>query len=405
MGTSVPTEQGDISRFASSQVMPFVRTPMNITAQGAGMSPLGVTGVLQAAGKARNMPVGTAAERAARGREVLLAEERGARAVIGSAILGGGLALGGAGMLTAAYPADPTEASTLPQGWRPWSLRLTSPVDNNTYYIPLQNMGPMGMPLAMASILTDPKHRDAEGSILDPQEQQRAVMGLGRYVIDNTFLQGISDMVDALHDPKTGASKFLEPWAASYGPYSSLARESQRMMGVASRNPHDGLMGLVEAFEANYPGLSGNVPEATTPLGEPRTQGATGLARLVPVRYDIERDDPTLAVLRENKVGIPPEPKQMNIGRGQSLDLTEDEQAQVKRDRGAAIKQAVDEVQKTRAWQSSDLSARNALLKQAVNYATQNANIRFYQSLTAAEVQSRAKDRAVPEPYYLGAAP
>ena len=389
----------DVAEFGVKQVLPFYQTPMNITAQGAALSPFGFTGALQSSLKARGMAVGTAAERTVQGRETLLAEERAARAIIGSAILGGGIALGSAGMLTGSYPIDPKEASTLPQGWRPWSLRITSPIDNNTYYLPMQNFNAAGFPLAMASILTDPQHRGK--TLADPDEQLNAVTAIGRYVLDNTFLQGLSDVVNTLHDPKSAAQKFGEGLAASYGPYSSLGREMQRIQGVATRNPHNGFVGLWEALESNYPGASANVPEATTPLGEPRTQGATGIARVVPYRYDIERDTPLLQQLRESGVGIPTEHKSLNYG-GQHIDLTEDEQDVLKRQRGEALKQYLDPYVNDPKFQNLSQAERNRYLTVLVSHAVQYADHQFLNDMPGADLSSRLKPKTVPDPYYLG---
>jgi murein DD-endopeptidase MepM/ murein hydrolase activator NlpD len=394
LASGVP--QNEAARLAVSQVLPFVQTPANITAQGFGLSPFGIAGV----GEAMRGVGGL--EGPARGRQVLLAEERAARAVIGSAILGAGLAIGGAGMLTGAYPTDPKEASTLPQGWRPWSLRIGDPVTKNTYYIPLQNLGPMGMPMAMAAIVTDPIHRGR--TFLSPEEQTNTATAIGRYIIDNTFLQGVSDFVDMLHDPKTGASKFLEPEVASWGPYSSLARDMQRMFGVASRNPHDGFMGLVEAMEANYPGLSGNVPPSLTPLGDERTQAATGAGRFVPLRYDIERDEPTLAALRSNGVGIPPESKSININGGH-IDLSEEERAALQQARGAAIRDTVQRVTSDPSWAGKSDAVKSQTLAAAVSRAGQFAEGQYMtNTLGANEVRRRWQAREVPTPYYLSTA-
>jgi cell wall-associated NlpC family hydrolase len=381
---------GDVGRFAVSQVAPFIQTPANITAQGAGMSPLGFGGALEAARGVREMPTGTRAERYARGRQVLLAEERAARAVVGTGILGAGLALGSAGMLTGAYSEDPKVNTTYPQGWRPWSLRIGDPVTDNTYYIPLQNFAVAGVPLAIAAILTDPTHHGK--TVMDPEEFGMAVTGLGKYVLDNTFLQGMSDFVDALQDPGRRGGQFFESLAGSYGPYSAMGREIQRSMGTATRNPREGIRGLIDAMEANYPGLSGDVPPALTPLGEERTQGATGAGRLVPFRYDIERDEPTLQVLRSSGVAVPTVPKAVGL-KGGSVELTEAERAQLQQLRGQAIRDAVAGVNR---------DPRN--VQRAVQLATQNANARFLDSLGTAEINRRWQAKAAPEPYYLGTA-
>ena len=393
----------DIARGATAQILPFIKTPANITAQGFGLTPLGGAGVLEAIANRRNVPT----ERL--GQQTLLAEQRAARAAVGTAILfgfmglGAGTFTGGKSMLTAGYPQDPGEASTLPPGWREWSMRVEDGVTGNTHYVPFQNFGAAGVPMAMAALLTDSGKRQKD--LVDEDELTRAVTGVGAYVLDNTFLQGLSDTVNVLHDPERYAPKFVEGLVASYGPYSAMGRQVQRAYGVAARNPREGFQGFVDAMAADYPGVSGTVPEATTALGEPRSMGVSGIGAFVaPVRSSLEADNATLRMLRENDVSLPPAPKAINLGRGQSIELSEAEQDQVKRARGAAIQQAVKDVQQSRAWQGADLTTRNALLKQAVNYGTQTANIDFYKNLSSTDLQTRAKARAVPEPYYIGGA-
>jgi hypothetical protein len=380
----------EAGRLAVSQVAPFIRTPTNITAQGVALSPIGFGGALEAARGVRELPTGTRTERYARGRQVLLAEERAARAIIGTTVLGTGVALGMAGLMTAAYPEDEQARSALPQGWRPWSVKVTNPVDKNTYYVPLQNFGAAGVPLAIAAIATDPVHRGK--TLLSPEEWGQAVTGIGKYVLDNTFLQGLSDFVDALQDPTARGGKFGESLVASYGPYSGLARESQRAFGVAARNPHAGMIGLVEAMEANYPGLSGNVPPSRLPLGDERVQGATGASRLLPLRFDIEKDEPTLKILRSTGVGIPKPPKAIGL-RGGSVELTEDEQAQLQVMRGQAIRDMVPRV-----------TENPAAVQKAVDLATASATRAFMAQLGADEVRKRWSPKQAPEPYYLGTA-
>ena len=393
--------QNDIAEFATKQFLPFYQTPMNVTAQGVAMSPLGGVAALQSARKAAGMATGTLAERTARGSEIRLAEERAARALIGTGVLGAGIALGSAGHLTGAYPIDQKEASTLPQGWRPWSVRVDSPIDGNTYYVPLQNFNAAGFPLAMAAILTDPQHRNK--TLADPDEQLNAVTAIGRYVLDNTFLQGLSDVVNTLHDPKTFAQKTGEGLAASYGPYSSLGREFQRVTGVATRNPREGFLGLWQAMEANYPGASGQVPASQTPLGDERTQAATGIGRALPLRYDIERDEPTLKVLREHGVGIPPLQKAVSAGTGLSIKLTEDEQAQLQQQQGALIRQYVTDAQADKRWAKYTDNDKAAVLKNSVAAAQRSARAQFLDKLGDAEVLKRREAKPGPEPYYLGA--
>jgi flagellar protein FlgJ len=398
----IPQPRGAVARGALAQPLPFIKTPANITSQGLGLSPFGVAGTIEAVNARRALQTAGRATEAQLGRATLLAEQRLARTAIGTAIFGAGVGLGagafsgGKSMLTGAY--DPNEASTYPQGWREWSVVTEDPVSGNTYFVPMQNFGAAGAPLAMAAIVTDAGKRGK--SILDPEEMARASTAIGQYVLDNTFLQGLSDTVNVLHEPSRYGQKFLEGLAASYGPYSAMGRQIQRAYGVASRNPHDGFMGLVEAMEANYPGLSGNVPESLTPLGEPRSQGISGAAAFaLPLRADILRDEPTLRALRDNDVRIPPPAKAVNVGNGWSIDLTPEEQDQLQRARGAQIIDQVSRVQDLPLYKNGDLSVRNQLLSRAVSNASQNSDVLFVRSLPDADVKSRAVRRVVPTPY------
>jgi flagellum-specific peptidoglycan hydrolase FlgJ len=387
----------DISRGAISQVLPFVKTPANITAQGFGMSPIGLAGVAEALANRRNLRPEQL------GQQTLLAEQRLARATIGTAIFGGFYALGmgaltgGKSSLTGAY--DPAEASTYPQGYREWSMAVSDPASGNTYYVPFQNFGPAGVPMAMAAIMSDAHRHDK--TVLDQGEMTKASTAIGQYILDNTFLQGLSDTVNVLHDPTRYGPQFVQGLVASYGPYSAMGRQVQRAMSVASRNPHDGWQGLVDALAANYPGVSSLVPEATNALGEPRTQGISGAAAFaLPIRADISRDEPTLKILRDNSIAIPNEPKALNVIGG-SIELSEAEQDQLKRARGAAIIQGVQAVSGTAAYQRADVGLRNEMLKRELNFDSQRVNDAFLKQLGREQILARRKAKAVPEPYYL----
>jgi hypothetical protein len=160
---------------------------------------------------------------------------------------------------------------------------------------------------------------------------------------------------------------------------------------------------LVDAMEANYPGLSGNVPPARTAIGEERTQGATGLGRLVPFRYDIERPDPLLEQLRTAGVRVPDTPKAVNYGGGH-IDLTEEERATLQQARGRAIREYVSAYALDPKFQALPLAERNRYLQRLVSQATQMASRQFAFELPADQLTARWKAKQVPEPYYLGEA-
>ena len=418
---------GELAQVAVSQPMPFRKTPVNIVAQGMGLSPFGVLGVAEAVGSRSAIAVKVRTGELPRerlGRQTLLAEQRAARAAIGASILGVGYWFGTQRdengkpkhTLTAMYDED--EASTYPLGWREWSMRTENPADGSIVYTPLNNFGVAGVPLAMAAIAADADRR-GKTIVSDEKELARATAAIGRYALDTPFLQGMSDVVNLLHDPARAGNKFIEGLISSYGPYSAMGRQVQRAFGVASRNPREGWNMLLDALEADYPGLSGNVPEATTALGEPRTPGQTGIAAFAsPLRYDVERDNPTLQALREAGVRVPDAPKTISVGRGYGIELTEAEQDQVKRARGAQITLSVERamqnprmVELQRAVrtapqgspeQQQALARYNAALQAAVSGAAQAANNQFIRQLGREQMAARMKPTREVEPFYLG---
>jgi len=377
-------EGSGVLRFAESQLLPFTKTPYNITAQGAGLSPLGWASVAQAA----------------RSGNPGLALDRAARASLGTAAFGVALWMGSHGLLTGAYPDDPQVRSTLPTGWREWSVRL--PQGDGAIYVPMQNFGAFGWPLAMASIASEAASQGK--STADPDQIAKAVTSMGRYVLDNTFLQGLSDATNALHDPERYGQKLLESEASSFVPYSAMGRQLQRIGGMVNRNPREGMQGIIDAMAATNPLTAGTVPERTNALGQAVSPTVTGVAAAIsPVRAEVEQDDPTLKVLRANDVSVPAAPKALNVIGG-SVDLTEAEQDQLKRSRGEAIARGVSAVTASAAFQRADAGLRNEMLKRELSFQTQRANEQFLSQLGREQIVSRRKARAAPEPYYLGGA-
>lgn len=373
--------QSDIGQFAESQILPFVKTPANITAQGAGRSPLGFAG----------------AEAARRAGDMGEFADRTARAAIGSGVFGVAMWAGAHGMLTGDYPDD---RSTLPQGWRPWSVRV--PTSDGAVYVPFQNFGSYGWPLAMAAIATDAVHQGKPWA--DATQLPKMLGGIGSYVLDNTFLQGLSDFTDMLHDPQRFADRWAQGEAASFVPLSGLGRELNNVTGSTTRDPRQGIQGILDAMAATNPVTAGEAPERTNALGDAQRPGATGLgAAAAPLRYSVETDDPTLKVLRDNGVGISNIAKQINVPKGH-VDLSDEEQAQFKQARGELIKRYVGSEMRSADFAKGSSVARNKYLSDAVQRANADARDQMLTQWVKDREgwRARIQPKAVSEPYYLG---
>jgi len=362
---ALQSRQGPLG-LAQSLVMPFVRTPYNVAAQGLGMTPAGYFGA------ARSIARGDTGEFA----------DRVARATVGSGIMGAGMALAANGHLTGAMPTDPSERSTLPPGWQPYSVKIDTP--GGPAYVKYSNLGPLGVPLALAASTHDAIR---DGQPMDPTAiGGRFVGGFGRYVVDSTMLQSMSNLLDAINQPERKGENFLESIASQFVPYGALGRQLDRALGTSPRDPH----GILEAMEAAIPGLSGNVRPRLDTWGAPVKQTQTGLGAFVsPLSYGMEGNDPYLRVLHENDVGIDTPPKAW-----QTMDLTEDEQRQFAALAAPVIRQTIDRATSRSDWNQLTPSQRQAALRAAVSAGHAAAGATILRNLTPAERQARHAQNA-----------
>lgn len=271
------------SRVFFDVFLPFVKTPYNVAAQGSGMTPAGYASAIKAA---KDGQTGEAIDRAV-------------RATAGTLGLYAGFQLAAGGYLTAGYPEEASERSTLPVGWKPYALRV--PKDDGAVYVPVSMLGALSVPLGMAASLTDAYEKGVEDADLK-KAAFRAIQGVGEYMLDLSALQGISAIGEMIRAPERKLEAFLENLTASAVPYSALSRQVQQAAGVAQRDPQ----GPHEAFLAAIPGLSGLIREKQTPLGDAKRLEPTGVMALVTgLRIGVEEDEPTLAVLRAARLSVP----------------------------------------------------------------------------------------------------
>jgi hypothetical protein len=183
-----------------------------------------------------------------------------------------------------------------------------------------------------------------------------------------------------------------------------MGRELQRIGGMVNRNPREGLQGVIDAMAATNPLTAGTVPERTNALGDAVSPTVTGLAAgVLPVRAEVEQDDPTLRVLRDNGVGVSTIAKAINVPSG-SVSLTEAEQEDFKKTRGDLIKRYVASETRGADFAKGSLTARNKYLSDAVQRANRDAREAMITKWAAdrGAWRARIEKKAVPEPYYLG---
>jgi hypothetical protein len=244
-------------------VIPFITTPVNLMKVGVEYSPLGFVRAIGAKGAGRSEAI--------------------ARAALGSAAMGYFAQEFAAGNVTAGPPQNPAEKDAFyAQGKIPYAVRV-----GGTWYS-FSRLEPIATPLKWTAALMQTAE-ESKGKSWDVTAS-KMVFALARYMEDSTYLQGLSDLVDALQDPNKAAS-FVENIVTGFNP--AIVRRVTQANDPFIRDPRN----IVEQIEATLPYLNEQVPVRQTAFGEPakRTEGKQGISGVIsPVDYNPELNDPLL---------------------------------------------------------------------------------------------------------------
>lgn len=261
-------------------VTPFVRTPVNIAKAAARRvpNPWGITDAYLN----RNVPRGTPAIERLRtrfAREVLSGDPDRAAQAVGRQAFGiaGSISLmtmAAQGWITGRGPTDKEQRDLFTAaGWQPYSVRVG---DRWFSYLRLD---PWATAIGTVADLYDYAR-------LAPQDEQEnlatAFMAVGAALANNftnkTYLQGLSDWVDAISDPPRKMPGVLARYASSVVP-NALAQAVEVGGDDTMRDIHT----LSERIRSRIPGVSDTVPPMRNLFGEPmrRPRGfALGLENL-----------------------------------------------------------------------------------------------------------------------------
>jgi hypothetical protein len=132
-------------------------------------------------------------------------------------------------------------------------------------------------------------------------------------ILDQSFLSGLSALVDALGDPERYGTRFVQQLATGFVPFSGALRTVTQASDPYQRAPHS----IAEGVQAIIPGQSDKLPPRLTRFGQPveRGAGAFNVFKPSPVV-----NDPIAAALADAGINIRPAagPKDLAIARGRS---------------------------------------------------------------------------------------
>jgi hypothetical protein len=264
-------------RDATNFFIPFVNTPMNILKAGIEYSPLGFTTMIKAGDKTTQFT----------------------KAMIGSTVFAGAAALVANTQSTWDTPNNASDRADFQMAGKvPYAIKI------GDRWFQYNKMGALAYPIALAAAWkeysTDPRYKNLGGRL------GAAMAGYAKFFGDQSYVQGLTDLTKNLEgnvksfaqDTPANFARQLVPLDALQGWVNTIFDPKIRV----ATSPF-------ERIESGIPGLSKNLSERSTPLGEPATRVAPGenLFNLTPIKTSVESTDP---VIREVgrlglRVGIP----------------------------------------------------------------------------------------------------
>lgn len=262
---------------AGKFIMPFFRTPWNMTKYALERSPAGLVNV------GKNVLAGNMAE----------AQTAAGRMMAGSALMFGLTGLAAQGLITGPKPTDPTQADEWRrEGRQPNSIMIGG------HWIDYRFAGPFTVHFAAAAAMANAmKQGDNPAATA-----ALTAMSAGRAMLDLPFLRGAADIYDAITSQDTSGPQKVMYWLDS-----NVSREAAPLAGFwhfiaratdqTLRDPQN----PVEAAYADLPGASQLVQPRLDAFGHPQQRPAEqmGLGALNPLRPETPTNDPVEAKIAQ----------------------------------------------------------------------------------------------------------
>ena len=277
---------------ALRQILPFVRTPINLLRN--------VT---------ERTPFGLAIDRQMRedlfGGNPVARSEALSRMAVGSALMGVAAWQVLEGRLLGKAPDDQDlKRQFYDAGKLPYSIKI-----GDTYF-ELNRLDPRFAPLGMVADAIQAAQADPDAGM--DEIASSIVMSLSSATLSKTYLQGVSEFLEAIttDDPEEVQRYLRRQVPARVMPFSSMLRQLN-----PDREIKD-IRSVTDAFLANVPGLSGRVPAKRNVLGEKILRSNDGF--ISPVSWSQAVSDPVKRELGELQEALPiPSPKV----RGTRIDM------------------------------------------------------------------------------------
>lgn len=260
-------------------VLPFIKTPTNIAKWAIYRTPgLNLLSRQFRADLAEQGPT----------RDLALA-----RASMGAMVAGSVAMLAGAGLITGGGPSDPELKRQLREtGWQAYSLKV-----GDSYYS-YNRLDPIG---AVIGLVADTS--EIIGQIPEAKAETLAgavVLSLSKTMVSKTYLQGLSDAIEAISNPERGAAKYAQRFAQTLIP-TGVRTIERAITDPTLREARS----VLESIQSVVPGWSSSLPPRRNLFGEVVSlSGGLGPDLISPIYTSTLKDDPVSQEIARHRVDI-----------------------------------------------------------------------------------------------------
>lgn len=307
MTTSKPTDSTGkkITKGIARTIVPFTRVVANVINVGIDWTPLGFTreGILKTTFE--NVKEGKIPELTRRQHQEL------GRATVGTVatFMLGSLAAGG--LISGTGPSDAKKRSQLmASGWRPNSIKI------GDTWVPYSNLGPLGIPMAVVSNYFDAVRY---GDVKEDDAMSRlsvAVLGSAKTITDMSFLSGVSDLMEAVNDPKGYGSTYIKNYTSNLVPVPAAYIQIRKYFDPTVYDTPT----IKSAIMADL-GITGGLKPRLNVFGQEVKSDYVSKLQPIP-----ETKDETIKFLAENQlwISVPSKSTQIKVN-GEKRPMTSDE--------------------------------------------------------------------------------
>jgi hypothetical protein len=348
--------------------VPFGRTPASVATQIINYSPIGIVKTI-----AQNIGKGKFDQR-------LFSQGLG-RGLTGTGIMYIGSQLFKEGMVTLDYPEGEKERKLWEsEGRKPNSVNIDGKFRD------VNVLGPAGV--VMLSGAYYQRALEETGSPIKAMSE--ALAGMGAALKEQTFLQGVKQVMDALDDPSRFAEGYVAGTVSSIIP--TIFGDVAKSLDPFERRTE----GILGRLQSKVPGLREELEPKVTILGEKLSRGGNVMETLIdPSRPSKEIETPVIHELRRLfDAGYPVTPTQLGDSKGYE-SLTQEENTNLWEDTGKIINKALGNlfVRPEYAKYSDEKRSEivQKLVEQANNISRANIVLEKTQGLKGEELKNALK--------------